>query len=352
MTCPHDFAHNELGGSMGEFEPGLFGSRRTAELKEWNEAVRAEDLPERAKEPVAYLHVNRSTVLLRNVEKADLSDAMSYIRSQSLINHVHLSGADCFRLPHDRLEEIISSLRQIDHVQMIRLHSRLPVAEPSRIVGNEKLLELIGLHSKPGKSIYMMVKIRHPKEITDEAMEAFRSLHAAGANLIAEIPMVRGVNDDAEVLSELMNLLAQASVIPYQFVLERPVPGQEAQAVELPQAYRLTEAVKTRTMGLGRRIRLSLLREDGLMEILAVEDGKAYLKWHSSPEEVGGRFLIVNAEKHSLWAEEWELAASSAEEGKDEADFRRKKPAADIELSPGYFPSSKTYLKKPHEIPD
>ncbi|RUS49156.1 hypothetical protein [Cohnella sp. AR92] len=348
MTCPHDFAQNGLGEQADGFEPAMIESPQAETFEEWNEADRVDTPPDLPREPVAYLHVNRSTVLLRNLETADLSDAMSYIRSHKPINHVHLAGSDCFRLPRGRLEEIVASLRQIDHVQMIRLHSRVPISEPSRINGNKALLDLIGLHSKPGKSIYMMVKIRHPKEITDEVIAAFRALHEAGANLIAEIPMLRGENDSADTLSQLMNLLTRASVIPYQFILERPAQGQEEQALDLARAYRLTEAVKTRTMGLGRRIRLSLVRTDGLMEVLAVEDGKAYIKWHSSPEEVGGRFLIVDADKQSLWADDWEQAASSA----DEEESGPRKPAADIELRPGYLPSKKSYLKTPHEIPD
>lgn len=348
MTCPHDFVQNELGESVGEFEPGMIDSRGVEAPERWLGAVRSGDLPVPDREPVPYLHVNRSTVLLRNLARADLTDALSYIRDSDLINHVHLATADCFKLPAGRLEEIVTSLRRIDHVQMIRLHSRAPIDDPALIVGNRKLLELIGRYSYPGKSIYLMLKIRHPQEISQAVTEAFRALHEAGANLIAEIPMEPGENDSTEVLTELTQLLAAAGVIPYQFILEKPAPGQEKQAIGLEQAYRLTEAVKTGATGLGRRIRLSLVRPDGLMEILAVENGKAYVKWHSSPDEVSGRFLIADVRRTSLWAEEWELEAESG----DESTSPPRKLVADISIGSGYMPSNKSYLKKPHEIPD
>ncbi|WP_026675459.1 KamA family radical SAM protein [Alkalihalobacterium bogoriense] len=242
--------------------------------------------------------------LFRNDVKEAMSDVdpgLDYIANTPEINNVLLTGGDPLILATKKLRYIIERLRSIDHVKIIRIGSKLPVFNPMRIYEDEELLSLIREYSTPDNRIYIMAHINHPVEITEEAKRGFKALHDAGAIVVNQTPVLRGINDDPEVLGSLLDKLSWAGVTPYYFFINRPVAGNRDFVLSLKEAYEIVEQAKAKTSGLGKRVRLSMSHTSGKIEILAIEDGKAYLKYHQSRDGNYGKFMVLDCPDDAAW---------------------------------------------------
>lgn len=166
--------------------------------------------------------------LFRNDVKeatSDIEPGLQYIANHPEISNVLLTGGDSLILATPKLRAILHRLREIEHVKIIRLGSKIPVFNPMRIYEDEELLETIREFSDANKRIYVMAHINHPREITPEAVRGFQALHDAGAIVVNQTPVLRGINDDPVVLGELLDRLSWAGVTPYYFFINRPVAG-------------------------------------------------------------------------------------------------------------------------------
>ncbi|AOM83433.1 KamA family radical SAM protein [Salisediminibacterium beveridgei] len=245
--------------------------------------------------------------LFRNDIKEAMSDVqpgIDYIKEHPEITNVLLTGGDSLILATKKLRFIIEQLREIPHVKIIRLGSKMPVFNPMRIYEDQDLLDLISEYSTTEKRIYVMAHINHPTEITPEAKRGFDALHKAGAIVVNQTPVLRGINDDPEVLGQLLDELSWAGVTPYYFFINRPVAGNTDFVLSLKDAYDIVEAAKARTSGLGKRVRLSMSHTSGKIEILAIEDGKAYLKYHQSRDGNYGKFMMLDCPEDATWFDE------------------------------------------------
>ena len=139
----------------------------------------------------------------------DINACIDYIRRTPVVRDVLLSGGDCLCVEDDVLEYIISELRKIEHVEIVRLGSRTPVVMPQRIT--DDLCNML----KKYHPIWLNTHFNHPKEMTPEAMEACRKLADAGIPLGNQSVLLRGVNDDVHVMRNLMHVLVKNRVRPY-----------------------------------------------------------------------------------------------------------------------------------------
>ncbi|MFD0868972.1 L-lysine 2,3-aminomutase [Chlamydia abortus] len=245
----------------------------------------------------------RKRLFRNDVKEAmlDVDPGIEYISRHPEINNVLLTGGDSLILATSKLKMIFQRLREIKHVKIIRLGSKIPVFNPMRIYEDQELLDTIRTYSTPEQRIYVMAHINHPREITPEAKRAFQALHEAGAIVVNQTPVLRGINDDPVVLGELLDQLSWAGVTPYYFFINRPVAGNKDFVLPLKRAYEIVEEAKALTSGLGKRVRLSMSHTSGKIEILAIQDGKAYLKYHQSREGHYGRFMVLDCPDDAAW---------------------------------------------------
>lgn len=242
--------------------------------------------------------------LFRNDVKEAISDVepgLQYISEHPEINNVLLTGGDSLILGTPRIRTILERLRAIEHVKIIRFGSKLPVFNPMRIYEDEDLLATIKEHSSTDKRIYIMAHVNHPREITPQAKKAFDALHQAGAIVVNQTPVLKGINDDPNVLGELLDKLSWAGVTPYYFFVNRPVAGNSDFVLSLKEVYNIVEQAKAKTSGLGKRVRLSMSHTSGKIEILAIENGKAYLKYHQSRDDNYGKFMVLDCPDDAAW---------------------------------------------------
>lgn len=141
--------------------------------------------------------------------REDIDACIAYIKRTPVVRDVLLSGGDCLCVDDDVLEYIISELRKIEHVEIVRLGSRTPVVMPMRIT--DGLCNML----KKYHPIWLNTHFNHPKEMTPYAMEACRKLADAGVPLGNQSVLLRGVNDDVHVMRNLMHALVKNRVRPY-----------------------------------------------------------------------------------------------------------------------------------------
>lgn len=139
----------------------------------------------------------------------DIKPALDYIASQEQIADVLLSGGDPLLLAEDRLYEILTKLREIKHVEIIRIGSRVPCALPGAVT--PRLAAMLSRFHP----LYINIHFNHPLEITPESRLACSILADAGISLGSQTVLLRGVNDSEEILAELFQRLLTIRVRPY-----------------------------------------------------------------------------------------------------------------------------------------
>jgi len=174
----------------------------------------------------------------------DIDMAIDYIRRTPQVRDVLLSGGDCLCVSDDKLEYIISELRKIDHVQMVRLGSRTPVVMPQRITDN--LVNIL----KKYHPIWLNTHFNHPKEMTVEAAEALAKLADAGIPLGNQSVLLRGINDDSEVMRDLVHILVMNRVRPYYIYQCDLSLGIEHFRTKVSKGIELIESLRGHTTGL------------------------------------------------------------------------------------------------------
>src|SRR5215467_13953963 len=140
----------------------------------------------------------------RPLSRAQLDAAIAYIRAHDDIWEVILTGGDPLVLSPRRLGQLVQALGTIEHVKTIRVHSRLPVVAPSRVTP-----AMVGALKAPGKATYLVLHANHARELTAKARAACARIIDAGIPMLSQSVLLRGVNDDAAVLGELMRALVE-----------------------------------------------------------------------------------------------------------------------------------------------
>jgi lysine 2,3-aminomutase len=177
--------------------------------------------------------------------RAALEAALDYIRSHREIWEVILTGGDPLVLSPRRLREVMKALAAIDHVKVVRIHTRVPVAEPPRITR-----ELVRALKVKGKPVYIAVHANHPRELTPAAREACGRLADAGFPLLGQSVLLAGVNDTPEVLGDLMRALVECRIKPYYLHHADLAPGTAHLRTDIETGQALMRTLRGRFSGL------------------------------------------------------------------------------------------------------
>jgi lysine 2,3-aminomutase len=140
---------------------------------------------------------------------AEIAAALGYIRAHGAIFEVILTGGDPLVLAPAKLGALIAAIAGIPHVQVIRIHTRAPVAQPGMVT--PALVR--ALHTE--KALYVVLHCNHPREVTAPLRAAAQRLVKAGVPLLSQSVLLKGVNDDAATLEALFRALVAARIKPY-----------------------------------------------------------------------------------------------------------------------------------------
>jgi len=180
-----------------------------------------------------------------NLSEAILLEQIRYIRSNPVIRDVLLSGGDPLMLPDEKIEFLLGKLRSIPHVEIIRIGSRVPCTLPQRIT--PKLCDMLRRYHP----VYVNVHFNHPREITDESGRACGLLADAGVPLGNQSVLLKGVNDEPEVMKSLVQKLLKIRVRPYYLFQMDLVKGTYHFRTRVETGIRIIESITGYTSGLG-----------------------------------------------------------------------------------------------------
>lgn len=174
----------------------------------------------------------------------EIEAMLDYLRQNEVIRDVIISGGDPLTLSTSRLENIISRVREIEHIEIIRIGTRFPVVLPQRIDN-----ELCAMLSKYGP-IWLNTHFNHPREITQEAAEACDRLLRSGVPVNNQSVLLRGINDNVETQLKLCQGLLRIKVRPYYLFQCDEVQGTEHLRTPVEVGIKIIEGMRGHTSGL------------------------------------------------------------------------------------------------------
>jgi lysine 2,3-aminomutase len=178
------------------------------------------------------------------LSEAELAVAYDWLRGHPAIREVILSGGDPLMLSPRRLGEIVRMLSAIPHVEVLRVHSRVPVADPGRL-GPALVAALAS-----DKAMWLVVHANHAREFTAAAAAALRRVQAEAIPVLGQSVLLRGVNDGVQALEDLFRAMIALRVKPYYLHQLDAAPGTARFHVPLAEGQRLVAALRGRVSGL------------------------------------------------------------------------------------------------------
>ena len=243
-------------------------------------------------------HSNQQT--LRN-----FAGALQYIAEHPKINNVILSGGDPLTLATPVLQKMLEGLAKIDHVDFVRIGTRIPVTYPLRIF-DEALTDALRAFAER-KALYIATHYNHVREITPTSTDAIKRLRLCGATINNQAVLLRGVNDSAEDIAQLMNRLLSIGVNPYYLYQCMPV-SRVRHHFQLPlrQGIAIVDKAKAQLSGYGKRFKYIIGHDIGKLEICGISEGNIVLKqMHAriGHEEQASRIIIQKLDDDAGWVE-------------------------------------------------
>lgn len=182
---------------------------------------------------------------VRPLSRAALERAFAYIADHAEIWEVIITGGDPLVLSPRRLDEIMDRLCAVDHVKVVRLHTRVPVVDPNAVTS--RLVEAL---RRPAKAVYVALHANHPRELTPAARAACARIVDAGVPMVSQSVLLKDVNDDPEILAALMRAFVETRIKPYYLHHGDLAPGTSHLRVPLSEGQALMRAIRGRYSGL------------------------------------------------------------------------------------------------------
>ncbi len=174
---------------------------------------------------------------------ANIDAAVDYIRAHRKIRDVLISGGDPLTLSDDRLDEVLTKLKAVPHVEFVRIGTRNPVTLPYRVT--EGLCTVLKKH----KPIWMSTHFNHPKEVTPASKKACGMLVDSGVPLGSQTVLMKGINDRPAIMKKLFHELLKARVRPYYIYQCDPVKGTAHFRTPVAAGISIIEKLRGHTSG-------------------------------------------------------------------------------------------------------
>ena len=186
-------------------------------------------------------HFNYQDNGLNNQQRADIID---YLQQHPEINEIIFSGGDPLSLSDKKLQQLIEQLSEVRHLKNLRIHTRTPIALPSRITD-----EFIQLLADCRFNTTLVTHINHPNELAVELVEKLSLLKNSGVTLLNQSVLLKNINDNAQTLCELSEKLFDAGVLPYYLHTPDDVEGTQHFYVEREAAIKIWQQMQAQLSG-------------------------------------------------------------------------------------------------------
>jgi lysine 2,3-aminomutase len=176
--------------------------------------------------------------------EAELAAAIAYVQARPQIKEVILTGGDPLLLSPRRLARLLAALDAVPHLDILRVHTRVPVADPGLVT------DQLAASLRTEKPLFLAVHANHAREFTADSIAALRRISAQGIGLLGQSVLLRGVNDSAAALEDLFRAMLRARVKPYYLHQLDPAPGTARFHVPIEEGRALLAALRGRVTGL------------------------------------------------------------------------------------------------------
>lgn len=228
-----------------------------------------------------------------------------YVEAHPEVTNVLLTGGDPLLLSTRRLDQILSRVRTIPHVRIVRIGSKMPAFNPFRILEDDTLAETLGRHSHADRRVYLMAHFDHPRELTGEAVAAIDRLIRAGVIVVNQCPLLAGINDDAATLRKLFRELAAAGAPQYYLFQGRPTAGNLPYRVPIVRGWEIFQEAMRGVSGLAKRARFVMSHDAGKVEVLAVTGSQILVRYHRAKDPADrGRIVAYRRDDDAAWLDE------------------------------------------------
>lgn len=184
---------------------------------------------------------------LSNLSPAQLDAAFAYIAGRPEIWEVIVTGGDPFVLSPRRLADLMDRLEAIPHVRIVRFHTRVPAVDPAAVTD-----ALVAALKRSTKTVYVALHANHARELTPAARAACARIIDAGVPMLSQTVLLRGINDDAEVLAELMRTFVELRIRPYYLHHGDHAPGTAHLRTTLAEGQAIMKALRGTVSGLAQ----------------------------------------------------------------------------------------------------
>ncbi|MBU1232354.1 MAG: KamA family radical SAM protein [Proteobacteria bacterium] len=239
----------------------------------------------------------------------NFQNAAKYIAEHKEITNVIISGGDPMMLPTKVIAKMLEALKDIDHVNYVRIGTRTPVVYPLRYFDDE-LIEVLRNFNKQ-KTLYIPTHFNHANEITDLSKEAVMRIRNAGITVNNQAVFLKGVNDTVQDLEDLMNGLTRIGVNPYYLYQCMPVSRVRHHfQVPLKHGVDIVSKAKRSLDGYAKRFKFIMGHDIGKIEICGRKDDILVMNQiHARPEhpEEASRILMGHLTENAGWLEDLDL---------------------------------------------
>ena len=175
---------------------------------------------------------------------AELDAAYAWLADRPAIREVILTGGDPFMLSPRRLKQIVNALSAIPHIETLRIHTRVPIADPDRVTAD------LAASLRTDRAMWVVIHANHAREFTDAARAAIALIQREAIPVLGQSVLLRGVNDTADALEALFRAMIATRVKPYYLHQLDPAPGTSRFHVPIEEGRQLLASLRGRVTGL------------------------------------------------------------------------------------------------------
>lgn len=233
-----------------------------------------------------------------------MKESIAYVKDHKEIDNILLSGGDFLTLPNKNVENYLQELSQIEHLDFLRMGSRIPVVLPQRIYEDPELLQILDKYNKK-KRLILVTQFNHPNEITEETKKVIEALSSANIQVLNQSVLLRGVNDSVETLTQLMKKLMRHHITPYYLFQCRPVKHVKNHfQIPIAKGLEIVNQARDNLNGPTKQFRYAMSHPEGKLEILGTVEGKTAFKFIQSRDRSKANTMFLRDIKDAGWLDE------------------------------------------------
>jgi KamA family protein len=237
----------------------------------------------------------------------DMEKIVAYLQQNPEVTCLVITGGDPLVLSAAKLKKFLQPLREVETIRHIRVSSKMVAFNPHKIIEDTEMLEVLESLRTPDKNVWVSAHITHPREITDVAVRAINLIHDRGISMMNNFPIVKGINDDPQVIAEIYNRMVELGIFNYYTYICSPTKGNVSCVIPVEKALEIQEQAKRLASGFSRTGRLIMCTNTANIEVLGKSDGRIYFQFfHAREPQYDNVIFSLQSNPEACWFEDYE----------------------------------------------